>query len=713
MPRRSLGLILFIVCILGGRFSFGQSCPANIGFENGTFSGWATLSGTINATGGINMTPGAPDAAVHTIVKNASPQARDPYGNFPVNCPNGSGYSVKLGNGLARGRASSVAYTFTIPADQNDYSIIYNYAVVLQNPLHQQWEQPKLTSRVFDVAANKYLECGSFEFVAAANLPGFRESSVEPNIFYKDWAPVTIKLAGLAGKVIRLEFTVNDCTQQVHFGYAYIDVDENCSTPVTGNTYCNGSGPVVLKAPYGFKEYKWFDSQSTLVSTNNTLRLDPPPPNNTKYRLEIVPFPNQGCYDTLETTIIASSDFMKLQVPDTLGACASTGVNLTAASVTAGSSSGLGFEYYTDSTQREFLSDPAFVTKTGAYYIKATAPSGCTEIKPVHIVIQKPLQLTVHPQTFCSAVVDLTAASVTAGSEAGLSYTYWRDTTATSSLQNPDAITVSGKYFIKATNTEGCTSVKPVTVTISNAPVIVLKDIHSCGQLVFSSVNPSVGSDPTVQFSYWSDAAATIGISSTQVFSSGSSTVYAKATTTSGCTLIRPFQVSVHSFPVFTITDPPLTARPATVDLSTTVPATGNWGYTYWRDELASKILAEPDVIILSGTYYIKATDAYGCSTVKPVTVTIIDPPVIPPNIFSPNNDGINDTWLIPILSSYANCMVEIFGRDGRSVFRSSGYSQPWDARYKGKLLPPGTYYYLIKLTPDKTPISGSVTIVR
>jgi gliding motility-associated-like protein len=86
---------------------------------------------------------------------------------------------------------------------------------------------------------------------------------------------------------------------------------------------------------------------------------------------------------------------------------------------------------------------------------------------------------------------------------------------------------------------------------------------------------------------------------------------------------------------------------------------------------------------------------------------------VRPPNAFSPNADGTNDAWIIPTLLSYPDCTVQIFNRNGESVFRSNGYSKPWDGNHKGKPLPAGTYYYVIGLTPDLKKLSGAVTILR
>lgn len=84
-----------------------------------------------------------------------------------------------------------------------------------------------------------------------------------------------------------------------------------------------------------------------------------------------------------------------------------------------------------------------------------------------------------------------------------------------------------------------------------------------------------------------------------------------------------------------------------------------------------------------------------------------------PPNAFSPNNDGSNDTWIIASLDNYPGCTLQVYNRHGQSVFSSRGYTTPWDGTRKGKQLPAGTYYYVIGLTPDLKKLSGAVTIIR
>ncbi|MFX6019440.1 gliding motility-associated C-terminal domain-containing protein, partial [Acinetobacter baumannii] len=75
---------------------------------------------------------------------------------------------------------------------------------------------------------------------------------------------------------------------------------------------------------------------------------------------------------------------------------------------------------------------------------------------------------------------------------------------------------------------------------------------------------------------------------------------------------------------------------------------------------------------------------------------------------FSPNGDGINDTWQIQYLHARnPQCVVQVFNRAGQMVFQSNGYAKPWDGRYQGNLLPFGTYYYIIKQNSFSQPISG------
>ncbi len=110
--------------------------------------------------------------------------------------------------------------------------------------------------------------------------------------------------------------------------------------------------------------------------------------------------------------------------------------------------------------------------------------------------------------------------------------------------------------------------------------------------------------------------------------------------------------------------------------------------------------------------YFLKVTGAGGCSDTASVNVIVLKLPKIP-NVFSPNSDGINDTWVIEHLESYPGCTIQVFDRYGRQVYSSFGYTKNWDGKHNGNLLPTGTYYYIIDPKNGRQKLSGSVTILR
>lgn len=110
--------------------------------------------------------------------------------------------------------------------------------------------------------------------------------------------------------------------------------------------------------------------------------------------------------------------------------------------------------------------------------------------------------------------------------------------------------------------------------------------------------------------------------------------------------------------------------------------------------------------------YRLTATGEGNCTATDELMVKILRPVKIP-NAFSPNGDGVNDTWFIENLADYPGCTVEIFNRYGQRVHYASGYANPWNGTMNGKPLPVATYYYVIHLKNGFQPMTGPVTILR
>jgi gliding motility-associated-like protein len=118
--------------------------------------------------------------------------------------------------------------------------------------------------------------------------------------------------------------------------------------------------------------------------------------------------------------------------------------------------------------------------------------------------------------------------------------------------------------------------------------------------------------------------------------------------------------------------------------------------------------------IITTGKIAITATQP-GNEIYNPIstfnTLTILPIPVIiTANTITPNDDGINDKWVVTGIDN--KTIVNIFNRYGKIVFQSKGYTTQFNGTFNGKKLPAGVYYYLIAFADKGTNLSGSLTVL-
>jgi gliding motility-associated-like protein/uncharacterized repeat protein (TIGR01451 family) len=94
-------------------------------------------------------------------------------------------------------------------------------------------------------------------------------------------------------------------------------------------------------------------------------------------------------------------------------------------------------------------------------------------------------------------------------------------------------------------------------------------------------------------------------------------------------------------------------------------------------------------------------------------------PPLFIPDVFTPNNDGINDRWVIRGIEAFSNTKVVIINRWGNRVFEASPYNNDWDGTNHfspslgGNDLPVGTYYYILDLGPNEPQRTGFIYLAR
>ena len=469
--KQGLSILFSCLCY---QLLVAQSCPPNIDFESGTFNGWTCYLGSTAAVNGenvITISPSSPTPNRQTMYSYAANAGElDEYGGFPVVCPNGSGYSIRLGNNLPGTQAEGVSYQFKIPANQNVYSLIYHYAVVFQDPNHRPEEQPRMEIEVKNVTDNQIITCSSFTFIPYGTLlPGFFTSTNprgDTPVWCKNWSAVSVNLDGMAGKTIRLFFKTADCTFRRHFGYAYIDVNSECTDEFVGAKYCPDDTAVNVIAPYGYQNYTWYNhSFSNVLGTDQTIRFSPPPPVGTTIAVEVVPYNGYGCLDTLYARLV-----------DTLTITANAGrdtISCNHSPVVIGANSKPGLVY--SWTPAAGLSDPRISNPIATpdvttSYIVATRHDGggCLNKDTVVVkasIIRDSLEL-IGKAVYCFGSGDSTILLV----QPTDNIQWFKDGIAINGAEQSEfRVTRSGTYYAILSNNDGC------AVTTNRQDVIIDK----------------------------------------------------------------------------------------------------------------------------------------------------------------------------------------------------------------------------------------------
>lgn len=140
-----------------------------------------------------------------------------------------------------------------------------------------------------------------------------------------------------------------------------------------------------------------------------------------------------------------------------------------------------------------------------------------------------------------------------------------------------------------------------------------------------------------------------------------------------------------------------------------------------WRLLPDPAIISTDQVLNVStaGTYEVTIYNGFTCVTDRVEVVEDCRPVIFAPNAFSPNGNGINDEFFVFPNDYVDQFEILIYSRWGELVYTSKNQDFQWNGIYKGALLPPGTYAYILlfssSLAPDLGTIEqyGSVTLIR
>jgi gliding motility-associated-like protein len=199
----------------------------------------------------------------------------------------------------------------------------------------------------------------------------------------------------------------------------------------------------------------------------------------------------------------------------------------------------------------------------------------------------------------------------------------------------------------------------------------------------------------------------------TPMASPSKTTEYNVAISNGGCTDTRTVTVNVLALPKanagadLTIQEGQPVKLPGSAS-GTNV--TYYWTPTDYMDDPTSLTpeISPPDNITY--TLHVQSTDCGGVS--DEMKVRVLKKLGIP-STFTPNGDGVNDTWHIDKLNTYPESTLTVYTRAGQEVFRTVGDAKQWNGVYAGKALPAGVYYYVIDLKNNLPLRSGWVMLLR
>lgn len=364
------------------------------------------------------------------------------------------------------------------------------------------------------------------------------------------------------------------------------------------------------------------------------------------------------------------------------------------------SSSGLSVRYYaTRNLAQSGLSgnlpnDYSYTTAT-TVFIRVDAPNCTPIILPIPLQIGSSFPLIKSHVTVsnCSydidnnSTIDLSQYTPQFTVETGAIVKYYPSLqnakSETNEISNPVLINSADVYYLRFSKNKFCPVIGVLTLNLPKASQ-TLKDKAICTQST-TVLDAGIG----FQDYLWSTGEST---SSIEV---GVGEYFVDLTSTNGCIYRQKVKVTLAELTS-------VTAVNITGDTVEIFAEGGRKPYQYSIDGInyqASNIFS--NVPKGPHTAYVRSSDNCGIAQ-KDFMILAFN------NVFTPNDDGVNDVFDFSILQNKKEVSVEIYNRSGSLVFKNSSGIYLWSGKENGRKLPSETYWYVIRwIEPD----SDTVTV--
>ncbi len=425
---------------------------------------------------------------------------------------------------------------------------------------------------------------------------------------------------------------------------------------------CQGQS-LLLYAGSGYTSYLWNNASSNATLNVNT-------PGTFWVRA------SNNCGTSIDTIHVSYAPPVNLNLGNDTTLCYPNVVQLNA---------GSGFSQYhwNDGSQLQTYN----VSQTGYYSVTVSNSTACQGIDSIHIsVVQVSVNLG-NDTTICS----YDNITLDAGNQTS---TYlWNDGSGLQTF----AVNSAGTYWVEVTTQANCKAND--TIQIQYYPSLVV----SLGNDTTLCSGNSITLNPGNFTNYLWESGST---SSSQIINS-SGVYWVKVSDNHGCSATDSILLAFHALPVINLGNDKEFCSTDNMILDA-----GN-GYSFYLWQNGSNLryfqIEQP------GLYWVSAGYP-DCSSSDTLEVFPCQELIIP-NVFTPNNDGTNDVFLI-IGKTFETYDLKIFNRWGSLIFETHSANEGWNGEENKNPCSSSVYYYTLEYTDKFYPlevkrINGSVTLLR
>jgi len=466
-----------------------------------------------------------------------------------------------------------------------------------------------------------------------------------------------------------------------------------CNGTSTGNATVQGANGV------GAYTYQW--------DANTNSQTGPMVNNLGAGTYQVVITDADGCQDSTSVTITEPSNIST--VISGIGATSCFGGSDGTANVIATGGNGMYSYSWNDPSNTTVGNNSSL--PAGVWVVTVTDSAGCSTTDTATIGEPAALLSSVVSTTNVGCFGSADGTGEVVGSGGTSPYTYdWVGL----GVFSADAYNLpAGTFDVIITDANGCSITQQVVITEpAPAQVSATGTLATCGSADgTATVVPNGGQSP---YSYQWNAAAGSQTTATAT-NLGAGTYTCTVTDGNGCTTQATVTVTdVLDIAASFVPNPGEGVATLNVDFTNTT--TGSpVGYSWDFGNGSTSTSTNPSTIYTTpGTYIVTlvVTNAGGCTSTYFTTITVKEESTLTaPNVFTPNNDGYNDEWLVQY-EAIVTFECIIYDRWGKEVYKYNNPAESWDGGDQNE----GTYFYTITALGDDDKeygLSGNITLTR